>query len=100
MQESAREITLRRVSRTERERMLEESHHKPGAYAAMLVKALVPEYQLIAWRGKVCYLGAPNKPALPRNLLHRVSDYLQESFLEISEEDACSIPLYIDLLFA
>ena len=57
MQERAREITLRRVSRAERARMLEESNHNPGAYCAMLVRAMVPEYQLIAWRGKVATSG-------------------------------------------
>ncbi|XP_065258995.1 hsc70-interacting protein isoform X2 [Emys orbicularis] len=93
------DITLMRISDTEKDRMLHESKQKPGPYAAMLCEAMIPEYLMIAWRGKVSYHGGRNKAALPRNLMQRLSNYLQESFVEMSHEDFSSIPGHIDLIF-
>ncbi|XP_053876049.1 tax1-binding protein 1 isoform X1 [Malaclemys terrapin pileata] len=90
------DITLMRISDSEKERMLRESLQRPGPYAALLCRAMIPEYLLVSWRGNVSYYGGPNKAALPRNLMQRISNYLQESFLEMSQEDFCSIPGHID----
>ncbi|XP_053874394.1 dihydropyrimidinase-related protein 2 isoform X3 [Malaclemys terrapin pileata] len=90
------DITLMRISDSERERMLRESLQRPGPYAALLCRAMIPEYLIVSWRGNVSYFGGPNKAALPRNLMQRLSNYLQESFIEMSREDYCSIPAHID----
>ncbi|XP_065443585.1 centromere protein Q isoform X3 [Chrysemys picta bellii] len=90
------DITLMRISESERERMLRESLQRPGPYAALLCRAMIPEYLIVSWRGNVSYFGGPNKAALPRNLMQRLSNYLQESFIEMSQEDYCSIPGHID----
>ncbi|XP_065265145.1 transmembrane protein 59 isoform X3 [Emys orbicularis] len=90
------DITLMRISESDRERMLRESMQKPGPYAAMLCRAMIPEYLIESWRGNVSYHGGPNKIALPRNLMHRLEHYLQESYAEISHEDFVSIPGHID----
>ncbi|XP_065455076.1 ras-related protein Rab-3C isoform X3 [Chrysemys picta bellii] len=93
------DITLMRISETEKERMLRECQQTPGPYAAMLCEAMIPEYLLLAWRGKVFYHGGCNKAALPRDLMQRLSQYLQESFVEMSQEDFCSIPGHIYRIF-
>ncbi|XP_065411806.1 tubulin epsilon and delta complex protein 1 isoform X5 [Chrysemys picta bellii] len=90
------DITLMRISESDRERMLRESLQRPGPYAALLCRAMIPEYLIVSWRGNVSYFGGPNKAALPRNLMQRLSNYLQESFIEMSQEDYCSIPGHID----
>ncbi|XP_053871530.1 L-aminoadipate-semialdehyde dehydrogenase-phosphopantetheinyl transferase isoform X1 [Malaclemys terrapin pileata] len=90
------DITLMRISDSEKERMLRESLQRPGPYAAMLCRAMIPEYLIVSWCGNVSYYGGPNKAALPKNLMQRISNYLQESFLEMSQEDFCSIPGHID----
>ncbi|XP_053887434.1 GTP-binding protein 1 isoform X4 [Malaclemys terrapin pileata] len=90
------DITLMRISDSEKERMLRESLQRPGPYAALLCRAMIPEYLIVSWRGNVSYYGGPNKAALPRNLMQRLSNYLQESFIKMSQEDFCSIPGHID----
>ncbi|XP_065436637.1 hsc70-interacting protein isoform X1 [Chrysemys picta bellii] len=90
------DITLMRISDSEKERMLQESLQRPGPYAALLCRAMIPEYLIVSWRGNVSYYGGSNKAALPRNLMKRLSNYLQESFIEMSQEDFCSIPGHID----
>nr|XP_048701006.1 mRNA-capping enzyme isoform X3 [Caretta caretta] len=93
------DIALLRLTQRGKERMLLECQQIPGPYAAMLRYAMIPDYVLLAWRGKVSYHGGRNKAALPRNLLQGLWEYLQESFMEMSLEDFCSIPRHINRLF-
>ncbi|XP_039347298.1 sodium- and chloride-dependent glycine transporter 1-like [Mauremys reevesii] len=99
MQYFQNEITLRRVTRAQKERMLREALHRPGPYAAMLVEAMIPLYIRMSWQGRVCFNGAPNKAPLPRNLLRRLFEELYDTFVELSLEDFSSVPLCVDLLF-
>ncbi|EMP39854.1 Zinc finger and SCAN domain-containing protein 20 [Chelonia mydas] len=93
------DITLLRLTQRDKEQMLLECHQSLGPFAAMLCSAMIPGYLLLAWRGKVSYHGGWNKAALPRNLLQRLLEYLQESFMEMSLEDFRSIPRHVNRLF-
>lgn len=70
------DITLLRITQRDKERMLFE---RQQTYTAMLCCTMIPEYVLLAWSGKVSYHGGRNKAALPRNLLQRLWEYIQES---------------------
>ncbi|EMP27633.1 Merlin [Chelonia mydas] len=89
------DITLLRITYRDKERMLLECQQTPGPYAAMLSYAVIPDYVLLACRGKVSFHGGRNKAAFPRNLLQRLWEYLQESFIEMSLEDFRSIPRHV-----
>ncbi|XP_053865786.1 uncharacterized protein LOC128826488 isoform X2 [Malaclemys terrapin pileata] len=93
------DITLLRITQQDKERMLLECQQTPGPYAARLCQAMIPDYLLQAWRGQVSYHGGRNKAALPRNLVARLLEYLQESFMEMSLEDFRSIPRHVNRLF-
>ncbi|KAM9163422.1 uncharacterized protein ACDP82_001175 [Pangshura tecta] len=93
------DITLLRITQRDKERMFLECQQSLGPYAAMLCHAMIPDYLLHAWRGKVSYHGGRNKAALPRNLLQRFLEYLQERFIKMSLEDFRSIPRHVNKLF-
>ncbi|EMP36793.1 Vacuolar protein sorting-associated protein 41 like protein [Chelonia mydas] len=72
------DITLLRITERDKEQMLLECQQTPGPHAAVLSYAMIPDYVLLACRGKVSYHGGCNKAALPRNLLQRLWEYLQD----------------------
>ncbi|CAM4429448.1 unnamed protein product, partial [Lepidochelys olivacea] len=70
------DITLLRITQRDKEQMLFE---RQQTYTAMLCSTMIPEYVLLAWSGKVSYHEGRNKAALPRNLLQRLWEYIQEN---------------------
>ncbi|XP_034631207.1 6-phosphofructo-2-kinase/fructose-2,6-bisphosphatase 4 isoform X4 [Trachemys scripta elegans] len=99
------DILLLKVNRDSREGLLQACGFCPLTSVRLAcVQQYLPPPPLFPpmtaqWRGKVTVNGARNKAALPRNLREWISQYLHESFLEISEGDSREVKECINSLF-
>nr|XP_048696557.1 uncharacterized protein LOC125632421 [Caretta caretta] len=81
------DISLLRVSRESREGLFQDCGFRSGPSATRLCATMVPTPSEAEWCRKVTVNEARNKAALPKNLRQWIVQYLQESFLEVSEAD-------------
>ncbi|KYO46892.1 hypothetical protein Y1Q_0014469 [Alligator mississippiensis] len=61
-------ISLERVSQTQRDEFCHYSQGRTSQYVVLLLQEMVPQELLKSWKGDTCFGGGPRKPGLPLNL--------------------------------